>query len=270
MILSLVTADLRHVRWAGDAGVERILVDLEGSTKRERQKGRGLFLSDHSIDDLRAIRAAFPKTSITVRVNSIHDGSDEEIGAVVCHAPERIMLPWIRSSVEIERFLELVPPDIEPILLLETRWSLEFLPELLAVGAVREMYIGLNDLSLDLGFRNFAETLLHETFRTAVRHLQDRDVVWGFGGIGDFRDRSLPVDPEAFFLYQARLGSRSGWLSRSFRRLLDKDAGADGAAFTLGRIRKGMARVAEESAERKTASIAAFERALARMAVTMY
>lgn len=271
MILSLVTVDVRHARWAGDSGVERIVVDLEGFTKRERQKGRGLFLSEHSLEHLRVIRAACPRASITVRVNSLHDGSAEEIGAVATHAPERIMLPWIRSAAEIDRFLELVPPGIEPILLLENRWSLDFLPEILRHLPVREVHIGLNDLSLDLGFRNFALTLLHETFRTAVRRLHDSDLIWGFGGVGDFRDRSLPIVPEEFFLYQMRLGSRSGWLSRSFRRLLDDDAGKDGAAFTLGRIREGTGRVAAESPERRAALIAAFERGLAGLVdVTMY
>ena len=262
MILSLVTGDIRHARWAGDAGVERILVDLEGFTKRERQKDRRLFYSDHSLDDLRAIRAACPRASITVRVNSIHAGSAEEIGAVAIHGPDRIMLPWIRSAGEIDRFLELVPPGIEPILLLENHWSLRFLPELLRYFPIREVYIGLNDLSLDLGFRNFSRTLLHETFRTAARHLRESDLVWGFGGVGDFRDRSLPIAAEDFFLYQVRLGSRSGWLSRSFRRLLDGGSVDDGAAFTLARIREGVRRVASESAERKAEAIAAVERVL--------
>ena len=271
MILSLVTADVWQARWAADAGVERILVDLEGFTKDERQQGRGLFRSNHSLDDLGAIRAACPRTSVTVRVNSIHDGSAEEIGAVAAHAPARIMLPWIRSADEIDRFLELVPPGVEPVLLLENRWSLGFLPEILRNLPVREVYIGLNDLSLDLGLRNFAQTLLHQSFRSAIHRLCDRDRLWGFGGVGDFRDRSLPIAPEAFFLFQVRLGSGSGWLSRSFRKMLDEDGGGENAAFTLARIRDGEGRVAAESAERRRASIAAFEQILAQVAdVTMY
>jgi hypothetical protein len=263
MIFSLVTGDVRHARWASEVLQGRILVDLEGLTKRERQMDRGLFYSDHSLDDLRAIRAACPRASITVRVNSIHDASAEEIAAVAIHRPNRIMLPWIRSAGEIERFLELVPPGIEPILLLENRWSLDFIPELMRRFPVREVFIGLNDLSLDLGFPNFQRTLLHETFRTAVRRLRESDLVWGFGGVGDFRDRSLPIAAEDFFLYQMRLGSRSGWLSRSFRRLLDGGAWQENAAFTLGRIRDGVARIAKESGRRKLESVAAFEHLLA-------
>jgi hypothetical protein len=271
MILSLITADIRHARWAGSVGVERILIDLEGLTKRERQQNRGLFHSDHTLEDLGAIRGACPRASITVRVNSIHAGSAKEIGAVTMHRPDRIMLPWIRSADEIDQFLDLVPAGIEPILLLENRWSLEFLPDLVQHYPVREVYIGLNDLSLDLGFRNFAQTLLHKTFQTAARQLRESDLIWGFGGVGDFRDRSLPIAAEDFFLYQVRLGSRSCWLSRSFRQLLDGCPTEDAAAFTIGRIRESMRQIASESAERNAESIADFEHELARLVnVVMY
>lgn len=271
MILSLITNDLAHIALAQSVGIQRILVDLEIESKRQRQAGRRLFLSDHRLEDVARIRHAYPTVSLTVRINSMHPGSALEIAQLAPLRPDRVMLPYISSLAEIDRFLQLLPTPIEPILLLENRFSLQILPKLIDNYPIREVFIGLNDLSIDLGHPNLVLTILHENFRRSVRLLQDSSLTWGFGGIGSFADRRLPIAPERFFDFQLCLGSTSGWLSRSFRRLFDQSDPEPAVAAAMSQMRELMAANAGRDGQTRQQCAAHFQQQLAPLtSLVMY
>jgi hypothetical protein len=216
----LITNRDRDVGVAAEAGIHRIMIDLERTTKLCRQAGRGTFVSEHSIDDIARIRRNFPEVYVVVRINSIHAGTHDEIRRVSECAPAAIMLPFFRELREVDKFLSELPEGIKPILLLENVASLRLVPTLIQryANAIAEYYVGLNDLSLDLGNCNFLLTLEDSLLQKTIGLLTQP---WGIGGTGDPFNESLPISPRGFFQYQVAKGATRTLLSRSFRTLFD-------------------------------------------------
>ena len=70
-------------------GVDRIFVDMEYIGKAERQGKMDTVQNHHTVEDVKRVRAAITDAELLVRVNPIHDATDEycssedEINAVI-------------------------------------------------------------------------------------------------------------------------------------------------------------------------------------------
>lgn len=62
---------------AESAGVDRIFVDLEYIGKADRQSGLDTVKSKHTLDDVRIISKAITMAELLVRINPIHEATEE-------------------------------------------------------------------------------------------------------------------------------------------------------------------------------------------------
>lgn len=67
--------DVAHI--AEEAGVDRIFVDMEYIGKTDRQGGMDTVQSRHTADDVRRLAQCLNKAELFVRVNPIHEKTDE-------------------------------------------------------------------------------------------------------------------------------------------------------------------------------------------------
>ena len=219
MELCLITDQTDFAQEAEKAGVERIMIDLEKNGKAQRQKGRGLFMSKHSIDSVIGIKAALKKSSLVVRVNALTEVSGEEIEAVLDSGADHIMLPYWHTVDEVRKFLALVRGRTRTILLVETKAAVEILPEVIKERGFDEVHIGLNDLSISMGHKVIFESLCSGMIDSLSTLIRNKGIPFGFGGIARLSGDGLrlPVNPERILGEQVRLGVSVGWLGRSFR-----------------------------------------------------
>ena len=236
VVFTLITNRERDAEVALDAGIQRIAIDLEAFTKRPRQAGCGTFIAGHSHEDMERMRSRFPEAEMLVRVNSIHSGSPEEMKRVADSGPQFVMLPFFTSMAEVDAFLDMLPKQSMPVLLLESAMSLHLLERLIGEYPVREYFVGLNDLSLDLGNRNFLVTLEEPLFVEAAERLRASGLPWGLGGVGDPFDSRLPISTQDFFRFQIAMGSSRALFSRNFRILFDQPDPVNAVGTAYGEL----------------------------------
>ena len=217
MKLSLITDDVGLAVEAEQAGIDRIMIDLERDGKAERQAGRGLFLSSHRIESVGRVKMALEKTPLVVRINPLGSNSRREIDALVDGGADFLMLPYFSGLADARVFLGLVRRRTRAILLVETRSAASQLRALADEPGVDEVHIGLNDLSISLGYDNLFEPICAGIVDGMAAVLRTAGMPFGFGGIGRLSHQALPVHPERMLAEQVRLGASRGWLGRTFR-----------------------------------------------------
>ena len=207
-------------RVAQDCGVDRIFVDMEYIGKEERQGGLDTVKSHHTVEDVRNLRKVLNKTELLVRVNPIHEAgenwysSKEEIDEVVEAGADIIMLPMAKTTDEIKKFVEYVGGRVKTMLLLETAEARENLKEMLDVGGIDMVHIGLNDLHLSYGMKFMFQLLTDGTVEDIIKIISAYGIPYGFGGIARLGFGMLPA--EHVIAEHYRLGSTMAILSRSF------------------------------------------------------
>ena len=203
-------------------GVDRIFVDMEYVGKDERQPGDTV-KSFHTIKDVERVRKAINKSELLVRVNPMLEkndsfcGSKEEIDATVAAGADVIMLPMAKTVAEVQRFAEYVDKRAKTMLLLETKEAAEKIDEILSLGVIDEVHIGLNDLHLSLGKKFMFELLSDGTVEALCKKISKYGIPYGFGGIARLGYGMLPA--EHVICEHYRLGSRAAILSRSFANM---------------------------------------------------
>lgn len=208
---------------AESSGVDRIFVDMEYIGKAERQGGLDSVKNHHTVADVKAMKEAVESAEVLVRVNPIHEATDdycssqEEIDAVVKAGADIIMLPYIRSVDEVRAFVNMVDGRAKTMPLIETPQSAEALDEILDIPGVDEIYIGLNDLSLGYHKKFMFELLADGTVEKLCLKCKLKGIPYGFGGIASLGNGMLPS--EYIIREHYRLGSSSAILSRSFCNL---------------------------------------------------
>lgn len=205
---------------AQDCGVDRIFVDMEYIGKEERQGGLDTVKSHHTVEDVKNIRKVLNKTKLLVRVNPIHEAgenwcsSEEEINAVVEAGADIIMLPMAKTADEIKKFVQYVGGRTKTMLLLETAEAKENIKEMLDVGGIDMVHIGLNDLHLSYGMKFMFQLLTDGTVEELCKIIGSYGIPYGFGGIARIGFGMLPA--EHVIAEHYRLGSSMAILSRSF------------------------------------------------------
>lgn len=205
---------------AQEAGVDRVWVDMEYIGKEERQGGMDTVKSRHTMEDVKTIRAVVKSAELLVRVNPIHDGteeygsSEEEIEQTIAAGADVIMLPMFKTKGEVARFLKAVNGRVKTILLFETAESIENLDEILSVPGIEEVHVGLNDLHLAYKMKFMFELLCEGTVEKLCKVFAQKKLKYGFGGIARVGLGMLPA--EYIIAEHYRLGSAAAILSRGF------------------------------------------------------
>lgn len=201
-------------------GVDRIFVDMEYIGKAERQGNLDTVKNHHSIRDISALRKVLTKSELLVRVNPIHEktdeyvSSEEEIDAAIAAGADIVMLPYFKTIAEIERFLRIVDGRVKTMLLLETPEAVELLNDILLMSGIDEIHIGINDLSIGYGKSFMFELLTDGTVERLCRKMRQKGMFYGFGGIASLGRGRVPA--ELIIKEHYWLGSQMAILSRSF------------------------------------------------------
>lgn len=197
------------------AGVNRIFIDMEHIGKEKRQGGLDTVQNHHTVEDVKNVRAAISNAKLLVRVNPIHEGSREEINAVINAGADFIMLPMWKSVEEVKTFYSIVNRRVKTILLLETDEARLCLDEVIKLKDVDEIYIGLNDLHLSQHKKFMFELYTDGTVDEIAQKLKNANIKFGIGGVGKVNcDNLLPA--ENILCEHYRLGSSMSILARAF------------------------------------------------------
>ena len=176
LTLMYITNDPEIAITAQKYGVDRIWIDLETIGKKERQNNRDSVKSNHTIEDIRTLRPLITKSELLVRINDLHDGSEQEIEQVVRAGADMIMLPMWKSAEDVRRFIDTVHGRTKTTLLLETREAEECLDDVLDIGGFDEIHIGLNDLHIAYDLDFMFELLTNGTVENIVRKIKNYDI----------------------------------------------------------------------------------------------
>ena len=205
---------------AEENGVDRIFVDMEYIGKAERQGKMDTVQNHHTIEDVRKVRAVLNKAELLVRLNPIHDATEEycssedEINAVIDAGADIVMLPYFKTIEEIHRFITAVNGRVKTMLLLETKEAVAITDVILTMKGIDEIHIGLNDLCISYGKTFMFELLTDGTVERLCRKMELANKFYGFGGIASL-GRGM-VHAEMIIKEHYRLGSHMAILSRSF------------------------------------------------------
>jgi citrate lyase beta subunit len=212
----LIPPDTRVAAALGACGVDRAFVDLETLGKAERQGHVSAHFSHHRLEDVGAYREATRGVELMVRTNPLHEGSREELERVLAHGPDVVMLPMFRHPREVERYLRLVAGRARVNLLVETPQAAVRLREILAVGPIDEVHVGLNDLHLALGLDFMFELLAGGVVDLLAQACREAGVPMGIGGVARVDEGAVPG--RMVLGEHVRLGSSGVILSRTFTR----------------------------------------------------
>lgn len=219
MELILITNDERLAKYAEECGVDRIAVDLEIIGKRERQKGRNTVISGHTLEDVRKIRKILKKSKLMVRINPIHQNSQLEVETAIEFGAEILMLPMFETRWEVEKFINWVNGRAITSLLLETAPALVRLDDILSIDGINEVYVGLNDLHLQMGLAFMFELLSGGIVEYVANKVNSKGIKFGFGGIS--RLGHGLIDSFLVLSEHVRLNSKMVILSRDFKGYLE-------------------------------------------------
>lgn len=198
-------------------GVDRIFIDLEKLGKEARQPKMDTVKSSHTIDDVVAARKVLSSSELLVRINSIWDGTKKEIDEVVEAGADIIMLPFFKDAYEVERFLKYVDGRVKTCLLLETDSAVANIDDILSLGGIDEIHIGMNDLHLCYKKKFMFELLCDGTVEYLCNKFKNKNIPYGFGGVARIGFGDVPA--ELVLSEHYRLGSSMAILSRQFCKI---------------------------------------------------
>lgn len=216
MKLFFITNSIPLAKFATDAGVDRIFVDLEIIGKEDRQGHLSTVISRHRISDVIKLRSVVDIGKLLVRINPIHKDSENEINQVVDAGADVIMLPMFHTPEEVKTFIDLVAGRAETSILVETVGAMKFLEECISIKGVDEVHIGLNDLHLEMNKKFMFELFSDGHIDAMAKILRKYHIPFGVGGIARLGEGLLPA--ERLLAEHVRVGSTAAILSRTFHR----------------------------------------------------
>lgn len=224
--LMYITNQPEIAKIAQESGVDRIFVDMEYLGKDIRQPGDTV-KSRHTLADVRKIRQVLDQSELLVRVNPITPesrdfmGSEQEITAAIEAGADILMLPMAKSVEQVAQFVRYVDGRAKTMLLLETAEAARDIREILNIGGIDQVHIGLNDLHLAYRKQFMFELLTDGTVEKLCRIVGSYGIPYGFGGIARIGLGLLPS--EYVIAEHYRLGSSAAILSRSFCNIQKMD-----------------------------------------------
>lgn len=205
---------------AEEAGVDWIFVDMEFIGKDARQGGLDTVKNHHTVEDVARIKSVVKKAKVLVRVNPIHEAmsdyisSEEEINDVIAAGADIVMLPFFKTIEEVKRFLKIVDGRAKTCLLVETPEAALLLDDILELGNIDMIHLGLNDLHLALGMKFMFDLLADGTVDRLSAKIKAKGIPFGFGGVATLTGGVVPGS--MILKEHYRLGSSMVIVSRSF------------------------------------------------------
>lgn len=196
-------------------GIRQIMVDAEIIGKLDRQKGKNTIISDHKIEDVTKLKLLNLDIEIICRINPFYDKTFEEIDQAISAGADYIMLPMIRSIEDYKSVVDYIDKRTKIIPLIETTYSLFNLKEIVEYSYIKQIHFGLNDLFIDIGYKNLFQVLLSNFFSYFVEYAVNNVEVVGIGGIGN-PNLQHKVDSKLLLSEYLHMKSSSVILSRSF------------------------------------------------------
>jgi hypothetical protein len=200
------------VRRAVAAGVGGIVVDWEWRGKELRQANADTQINRHTLDDLRAVRAA-TSGPIVCRLNAFGRHTEAELEQAIEGGADEVLLPMVRSAHEVTAALHLARGRCGVGILVETAAAVEAAPELARLPLSR-VYVGLNDLAIDRRSPTIFTALADGT---AERVRRAFDAPFGVAGL-TVPELGSPLPCRLLIGELTRLGCGFSFLRRSFHR----------------------------------------------------
>ena len=175
--------------------------------------------SHHTVDDIKKIANVIETAELLVRINPIHEATEEyisskeEIDQAIANGAKILMLPYFKSVDEVRTFVKLVDGRAKTLPLVETPEAVKMIDKILELD-INEIFVGLNDLSLGYGKKFMFELLSDGTVEDICYKFKKKGIPYGFGGIATLGTGLLPA--EKILIEHYRLGSTCVILSRSF------------------------------------------------------
>jgi hypothetical protein len=220
MIYSIIGNTVELANAAVNAGIERLIIDIERIGKPERQFKKDLFLSNHTVEDIATIKKSNHTIKIVFRINKIGSTTTEEVKIAIRDKVDYIMLPYFKTISEVDTLVALVQSKIKLILLIETKEAILLINQLTKRADISEIHFGLNDLAISYGYNNIFEPLKMGQLDEWCNIIARNNKPYGFGGIASLSNTQLPVPPYLILAAQKKLGCSRAWLGRSFRNIL--------------------------------------------------
>ena len=214
--LTLLTDDPDLAVLADAAGVDRIGVDLEHLGKAQRQPLPGARISKHGVPDLDRVARQLSRARAFVRINPVNPDTAAEIDAVLAAGAQVIMLPYFHEAGQVETFVRLLSGRAEALILVETAAAVANIEDILSVGGIDEVMVGLNDLHLDLGMSSHFAVLASPLLEGVAAAVHKAGLPFSVGGVARPQQLNLPVPADIVLAQYPRLGASGAWLSRSF------------------------------------------------------
>lgn len=250
LFLFSVDPDLVHATVA--AGAAGVVVDWERRGKARRQRGEGTQINGDTAADLTRVRRA-TDGAVLCRVNGYGPWTAAEVEAALDRGADELLLPMVTSLEQVQRTLDLVAGRCGLGVLVETCAGVELAPALGAMPLSR-LYVGLNDLRIDLGSDQLFRPLVDGTV-DAIRAVTS--VPFGVAGLTR-PDAGSPVPSRLLAAELARLDASFTFLRRSFIADVDRRD----VAFEVPRILESVAAARRQRPEQVAADHVALARAV--------
>ena len=218
--LMYITRSPDVARIAEDAGVDWIFVDMEFIGKGHRQGGMDTVQNHHTVEDVENIKAVLNHAKVLVRVNPIHDkigdypSSKDEISAVIDAGADIVMLPFFKTTEEVEQFIKIVDARAKVCLLVETPEAAMLLDSIVQIPGIDMIHFGLNDMHLALGMKFMFQLLADGSVDKWTNNVGRKGIKYGFGGLASLNSGAVPG--RMILKEHYRLGSQMVILSRAF------------------------------------------------------
>lgn len=216
MKFMLITNNQELAKYAEDCGVARIFIDLEVMGKKERQGHLDTLISQHSIKDIPKVKSSIKNAELLVRLNPLHKNTQNEVDQAIEMGADLVMLPMFETAKDLKLFSTMVAGRAGIIPLVETYSALKDISNIVDIKGLSEIYIGLNDLHLDMGLNFMFEPLANGMVDAATDIIKSANLPFGFGGVARIGEGDIPG--ELVLAEHMRLGSNSVILSRSFHK----------------------------------------------------
>ena len=202
--------------YAESTGVQRIMIDLERDGKFERQGHLDTLISQHNFDDIQPVKASLKQAELIVRLNPLSANSRQEVESALASGADILMLPMFDNAAQVAEFVQLVGGRAGVMPLVETYAAALDITNVAALPGVTEVFIGLNDLHLDMGLKFMFQTVASGLVEELVNRVKATGKACGFGGIARVGEGMVPG--EMVLAEHVRLGSSGVILSRTFHR----------------------------------------------------
>ena len=245
--LFLFSTQPHVVRDVVSSGAAGIVIDWERAGKHDRQRAADTEINEHTVADLRRVRAA-TDARILCRVNPVGPTTSSEIDEAIEAGADEILLPMVRTVDEVLTALEAVRGRRGLGILVETAAAVHCAAALARLPLSR-VYVGLNDLMIDRGDTNIFSAVLDGTVERVRSHF---DVPFGFAGL-TLVGRGRPIPCRLLMAEMARLDCRFSFLRRSFHRDIRESCAPEAIPEMLAALaaarRRGTADAAREHGE---------------------